>query len=177
MTYAQFKDKYNNKRWDYDGYYGDQCVDLIQFYARELGLPTFWGNAADIAGQYPAGWVHVSVPVQGDVVVFARNAGNGYAGHIAIYDRPGYYLSQNYPTGTNTHIQYINEPIIGILRPTTLKGGNMDLPRALKDIVNLNKRLLDTQKQVIALRKENAQLRKSSGIPISELQALINKHK
>jgi hypothetical protein len=123
MTYDSFLSAYNNRYWDFDGYYGAQCMDLIQFYARELGLARFSGNAADVANQYPAGWVHVSVPQRGDVVFYARNAANGYAGHIAIYDRPGYYFSQNYPTGTNSHIQYINEPIISILRPTSLTQG------------------------------------------------------
>lgn len=126
MTYDQFLAKYNNKYWDYDGYYGAQCMDLISFYSKELGLPHLSGNAADVANQYPAGYLHVLSPQRGDIVVFARNAANGYAGHIAIYDRPGYYFSQNYPTGSNSHLQYINEPIISIIRPLTLKEETVD---------------------------------------------------
>lgn len=125
MTYAQFVNTWNGRYVDFDGYYGAQCMDLVQEYAKELGLPRFYGNAKDVANQYPAGWVHVLSPIQGDVVVFAPNAANGYYGHIAIYDRPGYFFSQNYPTGSNSHIQYIPDRTISFIRPTTLQGGNM----------------------------------------------------
>jgi len=115
VTYDQFLAKYNNKFWDKDGYYGAQCMDLVQFYAQEIKMPRFYGNAKDVANQYQ--WPHVPTQTRGDVVVFAPNVSNGYFGHIAIYDRPGFYFSQNYPTGSNSHIQYINERIIAILRP------------------------------------------------------------
>lgn len=41
MTYEEFRDKYNGKWLDFDGYYGCQCWDLGQYYFTEcLGLPS-----------------------------------------------------------------------------------------------------------------------------------------
>lgn len=157
MTYDQYFAEVNGQWVDEDGYpsYNPyQCADVITRYSRELGLPRFSGNAADFADQYPAGYVHVAVPQRGDIVVFARNAANGYAGHVAIYDRPGYYLSQNYPTGSNTHLQYINEQIISIIRPTNLTGGNV--PDLTQDVINLRNQLTETQVQVESLRAQIA---------------------
>lgn len=127
MTYDAFVAEWNGKYVDFDGFYGAQCVDLVQQYAKEIGMPRFYGNAADVANQYA--WPHVTVPQRGDVAVFPRAPSNGGAGHIAIWDSPNiYYFSQNYPTGSNSHIQYIPEKPISYLRPTTLEGGNVADP-------------------------------------------------
>ena len=41
MTYKEFKEKYNGKYTDFDGYYGCQCWDLVQRYITEvLQLPS-----------------------------------------------------------------------------------------------------------------------------------------
>lgn len=126
ISYDQFKAEWNNRYIDADGAYGNQCADLITQYARETGMPHLYGNAADAANQYS--WPHVSSPLRGDVVVFARSPANGQAGHIAICDRDGnghYTFGQNYPTGSNCHLQYVPDQIISILRPNLTQGENV----------------------------------------------------
>lgn len=148
MTYADFKAKYNGYGVDFDGYYGDQCADLILAYDAELngGNHRFWGNAADFITQDGPLWQRVYTPQQGDVVVYPRSAANGYAGHIAIVDDGQTVLSQNYPTGSPTRIIKITDPVLGYLRPTNL-GGSM--AQSLEDQVrDLYARLGQTQAQV-----------------------------
>lgn len=136
ITYAQFVAEWNERYNDaiHDPY-SNQCMDLVAQYADELGLPRFWGNAADVAVQYPAGWPHVSVPIQGDVLVFARNTYNGNNGHIGIFDRPGYLFSENYYPDKRCVVQPIlpNDQIIAILRPSTL-GGSMNQDDLVENI-------------------------------------------
>ena len=45
-----FFEKYNNKYVDYDGFYGTQCVDLVQYYNKEVVGGSFLAGegAADI---------------------------------------------------------------------------------------------------------------------------------
>jgi len=90
-----------------------QCTDWVQLFAREYyGFKTLpflnkengypGGGAADAFYNFGAEGNFISpsdvdlvvndpadknqVPKQGDFIIFDRNAGNGYAGHIAIFD-------------------------------------------------------------------------------------------
>lgn len=82
----------NGKSLDYDGAYGAQCVDLIMYYYRYLGVSSPGGNAKDYTwNALPGGWTRTSSPSEGDIVVWGSGAymGNGwYAnnpyGHIGI---------------------------------------------------------------------------------------------
>lgn len=120
MTYLEFLNKYNGKYVDRDGYYGPQCMDLVQIYAQELGLGLFSGNAADVAGQQPRGWSKVSSPRQGDVVVYARAADNGWFGHIAIVHQLPVVFGQNYPTNAPSQLRSTAGTHIAYLRPQGL---------------------------------------------------------
>lgn len=78
---AGFINAYNNKYIDYDGAFGNQCVDLYDFYARDFagGNPPMVGWAPEIYNNY-------------DQKAFARTGSNVPAGmgYVAIF-RPGGY--------------------------------------------------------------------------------------
>lgn len=104
MTYQEFKNKYNGKYTDFDGYYGCQCWDLAQRYFTEvLNLPSSilsgCGNVKnmlvkpkiDVLRQY-FNEVSIYEMTTGDVCIWSSN-------HIAIFDhwdgRQNWYFSQN----------------------------------------------------------------------------------
>lgn len=104
MTYQEFKNKYNGKYIDFDGYYGPQCWDLAQFYFSEvLNLPSSILSGCgqvknmlvkpkiDVLLQY-FNEVPVNAMYPGDVCIWSTN-------HIAIFDhwdgRQNWYFSQN----------------------------------------------------------------------------------
>lgn len=81
-------ESYIGRRIDFDGAYGNQCVDLVNQYARDNGLPTFTGGAAaDMFGQSPSAYTWVKntpsgVTPAGAVVIWGRQIGPW--GHIAV---------------------------------------------------------------------------------------------
>lgn len=104
MTYQEFKNKYNGKYIDFDGYYGPQCWDLAQFYFSEvLNLPSSILSGCgqvknmlvrpkiDVLLQY-FNEVPVNSMCPGDVCIWSTN-------HIAIFDHwdghQNWYFSQN----------------------------------------------------------------------------------
>lgn len=104
MTYQEFKNKYNGKYIDFDGYYGPQCWDLAQFYFTQvLGLPSSILSGCgqvknmlvkpkiDVLRQY-FNEVSIYEMTTGDVCIWSSN-------HIAIFDhwdgRSNWYFSQN----------------------------------------------------------------------------------
>lgn len=123
MTYQEFKNKYNGKYLDYDGYYNCQCWDLGQYYFTEcLGLPESVLSGCGMVSNmlYPPkreeldkyfDEVSVYAMNEGDVCIW--DYGNGI-GHIAIMDNWDgnccWYFSQNFPTGSPCHLEAINEP-------------------------------------------------------------------
>ena len=122
MTYQEFKEKYDGKYIDYDGYFGNQCWDLGQQYFTEcLGLPPSVLSGCGMVSNmlYPPkreeldkyfDEVNVGNMYPGDVCIW--DYGNG-VGHIAIFDHWDgvncWYFSQNYPLNTPCHLQIINE--------------------------------------------------------------------
>jgi len=104
MTYQEFRDKYNGKYTDYDGYYGCQCWDLAQRYFTEcLELPASILSGCGLVSNmlYPPkrevlnkyfDEVPVNAMYPGDVCIWER-------GHIAIFDNwdgeKCWYFSQN----------------------------------------------------------------------------------
>ena len=78
---------------DYDGAYGNQCVDFIYYYYSYLGVSPVGGNACDYSSNaLPAGWTRISsniIPQPGDIAVWKTyyNDGvyyTGWAGHVGI---------------------------------------------------------------------------------------------
>ena len=107
MNTQEFFDKYNNKPINYDGAFGNQCMDVYRQYCKELGLTQSPGvnGAKDVWNTFrkedftqivntPTG-----VPQKGDVVIWG--VGIGTFGHIAIFDRGDTNsftsFDQNYP--------------------------------------------------------------------------------
>ena len=97
MTFDKFIEKYNGGKWDFDGAYGSQCVDLFRFYNRDvLGIPQpksvvgakdFWGNYArdPIINN---NFIKITntpnaIPEKGNVVIWNEKVGSGF-GHIAM---------------------------------------------------------------------------------------------
>lgn len=96
MSYDSFKKRWIDKRNDYDGGYGYQCVDLIkQYLADEFGIRAgAWGNAIAYWNNTNPGlygrFNRVAntpdlVPPTGSIAIFNPVSGNPY-GHIAIVD-------------------------------------------------------------------------------------------
>lgn len=130
MSLQDFFNQYNGQGVDFDGYAGDQCVDLVQFYNRDVvAAPRLTGNAADIWDTYPqANYDRIdnapdNFPQPGDIVIWNRNVGGGN-GHIDVCqtaDANSFTgLDQNWPTGSVSHFQqhdYAN--VLGWLHPKT----------------------------------------------------------
>ena len=109
---------------DYDGAYGNQCVDLICYYYAYLGQKSPGGNGADYSwNQLPAGWQRIqgAQPQKGDILVYSGNTANPY-GHVAIYaaDRETYHQNFNsHPYVEKVTYSYnrLGNPYWGVIRP------------------------------------------------------------
>lgn len=96
MTAKQFFAKYNNKFLDFDGKYGNQCVDLARFFIKEvleLPQPKGVGGAYQFFTDFEKDKVLTTLfdkipntltfmPKEGDICLW--NKGYGQYGHIAI---------------------------------------------------------------------------------------------
>jgi len=142
LTIDQFSAKYQNGYWDYDGAYGAQCVDLFNFYNRDVvGAPfiqvsyayqlysSFPAPASTYYDKVPAG----SVPSKGDVAVWSTTLpGSGGAGHVAVVmgvvdSTHLLVIEQNSPTGAKTLVEnHSTSYLLGYLHPKFLpRGGNL----------------------------------------------------
>ncbi len=104
------------KGLDYDGVYGNQCVDLIKYYYAYFGVAGYaTGNAnAYITNSLPSGWTRVYSGYQpGDIAVWKVNhscstCSTGAYGHVGIItsaDSTGFNaVNQNY-SGTSSCTQ------------------------------------------------------------------------
>lgn len=124
----------NGSYLDFDGAYGAQCVDLVQFWSQKLGGPRLSGNAVDLQGQTHDGffrWVDNTpdgVPRAGDIMVWGEYAPYG----ISQYGHTGVFVSgdvnqftsfdQNWPTGAACHeVHHANYGgVLGWLQPVVL---------------------------------------------------------
>jgi len=140
---------FNQGFCDFDGYYGNQCVDLAQFWNRVLGGRIFTGNAKDIFNQPQEIYSKVSntptgVPVKGDVVVW-NSSFNGGPGHVGISTGKGdinrfEVLEQNDPTNKFCQLKTYNyNYVLGWLHPKVLPtgSGNNSYGDALRQIKNV----------------------------------------
>lgn len=88
---SSFIKQYNGKYIDFDGAYGNQCVDLFNYYNQAFGTGNFIGGivgAKDIwnSRQMDSAYRRLSAtarPNMGDVVVYGASQGGGY-GHVAV---------------------------------------------------------------------------------------------
>ena len=129
MTIDQFLKQYENKSWDFDGMYGNQCFDLFQFYNRDVvGAPFVTGaSAKDIWNAYPRAFYEqiangpTNFPVRGDVVIWGDKYGP--YGHVAICTEGDVNkftcLSQNDPAGVPSIYKTYTDwkGVLGWIRP------------------------------------------------------------
>jgi len=130
MTNTQLFIKFlENLFVDFDGAWGDQCVDLVQQYNKVvIGGPFLTGQAAkDIWETYPRDFYERitnaadNYPQQGDIVIWGKDYGP--SGHIAIcisvdVNRFSAF-SQNDPTGARSIVREYKDyyGVLGWLRP------------------------------------------------------------
>lgn len=153
MTLQQFCDKYNGKAVDFDGYYGNQCVDLVQQYNKEMFNGPFLSGAGakDIYNTYPQN-IYTRIdntptgfPVPGDIVIWG--ASYGPWGHIAICTEADVNtftcFSQNDPTGVlSGYKKYFNyNGVLGWLHPKQTIPPGDDCPAKLTQITAERDRL------------------------------------
>lgn len=87
---------------DFDGIWGNQCVDLIKAYYQYLGVAPVSGNGIDYTwNAVPAGWTRIqgAIPQTGDILVYtggAQDSEGNYLGHVAICESPTVTYHQNY---------------------------------------------------------------------------------
>ena len=132
MNIDQFLKQYENKSWDFDGMYGNQCFDLFQFYNRDVvGAPFVTGaSAKDIWNTYPKAFYEqiangaTNYPKKGDVMIWGDKY--GVYGHVAICSEDGNpqtdsftVLSQNDPVGVPSIYKTYSDwrGVLGWLRP------------------------------------------------------------
>lgn len=134
MTFDNFIAKWNGRGIDFDGYYGDQCMDLMHQYCVEvLGLTDgrilAAPSAKDVYLNYPKTFgsqyftqianTPTNVPQKGDIIFWGT--GIGPYGHVAIF-RDGNVNSfnsfdQNFPTGSKCKIvKHDYRGVLGWLR-------------------------------------------------------------
>lgn len=156
MTLTEFVNKWNNRRADWDGFYGAQCVDLVNFYGREVlgmgqGIPFPGEGAIDIFRNfdrthlpnyfYKLGFDLNNPPQRGDVIIWDERVGISF-GHVGIVlaATASNFVSfdQNYPVGSLPHEQGHNySGVVGWLRPKSAvelppEQGNPQMEQELK---------------------------------------------
>lgn len=134
-----------NKPANYDGVFGNQCVDIFKYFNRDVvKAPEVKGNAVDYWNKYPTKFYEripntwYAVPKKGDVIIWQANKTLPF-GHIAICAEANFWkfksFEQNWPVqgyydkngnfiGTGichfeTH-NYLSPKVLGWLRPKNL---------------------------------------------------------
>lgn len=126
MTITEFVKKWEGKDADFDGYFKTQCMDLAQFYNRDVvGSRRLFGNAIDQWSNYPKeSYTRIpykagAIPKEGDVIIWG--SGVGQFGHIAVClsAESNNFLSfdANWPIGSRCHKQkHTYAGVLGWLR-------------------------------------------------------------
>jgi hypothetical protein len=90
MTLDVFEANAVGKKLDFDGKFGFQCMDLIEFYNRDvIGAPRLFGNAIDLLKNPQPNYYDVHdngltyIPPRGAIAVWNNKVGGGF-GHVAI---------------------------------------------------------------------------------------------
>ena len=137
MIFDEFIKKYTGKGIDFDGAFGNQCVDLYRQYCKEVlnfsQSPPVRG-AADIWDSYLKGcFTRIAntpngIPDKGDIIIWSKNTGGGY-GHVAVFVEGtiGSFRSfdQNWPSGSLCKVvnhYYTN--VLGWLHPISNQGAD-----------------------------------------------------
>lgn len=113
---------------DFDGAYGCQCEDLVNYYSRWIGGKQFTGDTADqIYGQDQGGFYQVipnepeNFPQKGDIIVWNwPHCGVATGSNTDVWTFE--VLEQNDPVKSPSHMKtYQNyDGVLGWLRPVHL---------------------------------------------------------
>ena len=137
LSVQEFVKKYDGTSVDFDKFYGAQCVDLFNFYNREVvgaprigtpitgGARDLWENEKGTPANF---YRRVSAAEQlrvGDVLVYAEPHGRyieggrqKYYGHVNIYIGNNRVIEQNGKVAKKTVVREVfKSGLIGILRP------------------------------------------------------------
>ena len=121
-VYAQ-----EGKYLDYDGAYGAQCVDLIQYYYAYFGKTSYAvGNACKyVTNNLPDGWIRIQntsdfVPEPGDIAVWGTELNE--TGHVSIVlsaNKNSFVsMDQNWPRGSYCkQVSHSYGKFWGVIRP------------------------------------------------------------
>lgn len=121
MTHQEFCTKYLGRYVDYDGRFGNQCVDLMRQYIKEVyGIDAYkavpaGATAKQIFNNFKSNKYFKKIinnpndlghPIKGDLVFYKEYPFlYGTAGHVEVVDQAdGYYMvnfSQNWKTGSS----------------------------------------------------------------------------
>ena len=128
MTLSDFINARIGKQVDFDGQYGYQCVDLVEFYNHDVvGAPALGGNAVDLARNPQPNFYSYNantpfyIPPAGAIAIWNTNLGDGY-GHCAIVLNASLMsfvsLDQNWPKGAPvSKVTHNYQNVIGFLVP------------------------------------------------------------
>lgn len=148
QSLEQFISQRNGGAWDFDGKYGAQCVDLFNYYNRDVIGAGFiatpiTGGARDLfevgSPIVDENYIKMSANTtlqKGDVIVFGDGVGvmkengkNVSYGHVTIYIGDNKVIQQNKGFNMKTTIDaaYTNKAI-GILRPRKFAAATQSTP-------------------------------------------------
>ena len=124
------------KSLDYDGVYGAQCVDLIKYYYKYLGVSPVTGNGSDYASNsLPSGWSRIKyysgfVAQPGDVAVWSYlSSSAGHVGIVTSANSTGMNLVDQNGATAPAHVvktcwkNYSSGTFYGVIRPDFSGGG------------------------------------------------------
>ena len=142
MVIENFFNKWNSRFVDYDGKFGNQCMDLMRQYIKErFGTDAYKiippvNYAKNAFYNYPNETQYfkkilngpTNSPAKGDIVFFKTSLWwpwyYGIAGHVEIVSQADMYnminFAQNWPTGSPCHFQKRKyKDCLGWLTPKT----------------------------------------------------------
>jgi hypothetical protein len=156
MNFKDFISKYKNKKVDFDGAYGGQCVDLFNQYLVDcLGIPNPI-QMFPVASAYQI-WDYANgnnkferiandpnaIPQEGDIIIWGK--GLGPHGHVAIYINGDVMKFVSFDQNWNNiqkciEVTHNYDDVIGWLRPVKVEVTPPTKPPFI-DLVNLWKNM------------------------------------
>lgn len=132
ITFDQFITKWLNKKIDWDGAFGAQCVDLYRQYVFEVigcpQSPPVDGAAAIWTTYLSTYFTRIAntpdgIPVKGDIMIWNRNVGYGY-GHVGVFTSGDVMsftsLDQNWSIVATHYQRHDYANVLGWLHPKTI---------------------------------------------------------
>ena len=147
ISLTNFIKRWNGRYADYDGYYGPQCVDLVEYWIRNCGYPAVWGNAKNLYANTPVKnflkykQTLTNVPRPGDIIIWGGSPADPRWGHTDIFVKGNLIgftgFDQNWPPNSTCHLQgHSYRGLLGILRPRILIPKSKSVPKPTKPPVS-----------------------------------------